>query len=349
MDKAVDVRPRWGRRIGIAFGILILLLVVLYFVATSGAFLKGVILPRAGKSLNAQITVDDASISPFSSVTLKNFRLKTTGSEPLVSANEVRLRYSLMDIIKGHINVDEATLDTPTVLIVKEADGTSNLDPLLKGETKKEESKPSDKKNTDLNIKNVALKNGNVRILEKGKDGTLIKVTALPDLNVTVDQIKSGGAGKVTIESNLLLNNTPGQGTNDLLAATIKGGYDFAISSDLAPQSIKGSTKIQVTKAEGSFKDAAGHIASLDADATPSNVNQLGFRFEKGGQQLGQLRVHGPFDLAKKEGTLVVELLSVDRNILNIAGAASGMDFANSAINSTNRVDVTRGATAVAV
>jgi DNA-binding NtrC family response regulator len=137
MDKAVDVRPRarWGRRIGIVFAVLILLLVVLYFVATSSAFLKGVILPRAGKSLNAQITVDDASISPFSAVTLKNFRLKTTGDQPLVSANEVRLRYHLMDIIKGHINVDEVTLDTPTVSIVKEADGSSNLDPLLKGES----------------------------------------------------------------------------------------------------------------------------------------------------------------------------------------------------------------------
>ena len=120
MDKAVDVRPgaRWGRRIGIVFAVLILLLVVLYFIATSAAFLKGVILPRAGKSLNAQITVDDASISPFSAVTLKNFKLKTTGDQPLVSANEVRLRYHLMDIIKGHINVDEATLDTPTVSIV---------------------------------------------------------------------------------------------------------------------------------------------------------------------------------------------------------------------------------------
>src|ERR1051325_7759296 len=169
MDKAVDVRPgaRWGRRIGIVFAVLILLLVVLYFVATSSAFLKGVILPRAGKSLNAQITVDDATISPFSAVTLKNFKLKTTGDQPLVSANEVRLRYHLMDIIKGHINVDEVTLDTPTVSIIKEADGSSNLDPLLKSE-EKEESKPGNKK-TDLNVKNVALKNGTVRITQKLK------------------------------------------------------------------------------------------------------------------------------------------------------------------------------------
>src|SRR3954468_3441329 len=100
----------WGKRILIVLATLCVLLVAAYFVLTSSAFLKSVILPRAGKSLNAQITVDDASISPFSQVILKNFHLKTTGTEPLVSANEVRLRYHLMDIIKGHINVDEATL-----------------------------------------------------------------------------------------------------------------------------------------------------------------------------------------------------------------------------------------------
>src|SRR4051812_40477852 len=109
MDESIEVKPRWGRRLGIAAGILVLLLVIAYFVGTSAAFLKGVILPRAGKSLNAEITVDDASISPFSSVVLKNLRMKTTGTEPLLAASEVRLRYSLMDIIKGRIHVNEAT------------------------------------------------------------------------------------------------------------------------------------------------------------------------------------------------------------------------------------------------
>ena len=345
MDKSVAVKPRWGRRIGIAFLILIVLLIVLFFVATSGAFLKSVILPRASKSLNAQITVDDASISPFSQVILKKLRVQTTGAEPLVTANEVRLRYSLMDIIKGHINVDEATLDTPTINLVKEADGSSNLDPLLKGEKKSEETKPSDKK-PDLNIKNVALKNGTVRITQKLKQGGP-NTTELTGVNVSLDQLKSGGPGKLTIASDLRMQNRPAANSNDVLVAKINGAYDFALTTDLAPQSVKGSTKIQVTSAEGSFKDAAGLAANLEADATPTQINQLGFRFEKSGQQLGQLRVYGPFDLAKTEGTLTVELVGIDKNILNIAG--SGMDFGASTINSTNRVEVKNKATSVAI
>src|SRR5262249_51972714 len=92
-------RRGWLRIIGGIFGILIVLLVVAYFVGTSSAFLKGVILPKVSKSLNASVTVSDASISPFKQVVLRDLKVQTTGSDPLVAAPEVRLRYSLMDIM----------------------------------------------------------------------------------------------------------------------------------------------------------------------------------------------------------------------------------------------------------
>ena len=72
-------RRGWLRAIAWVFGILIVLLVVVYFVATSGAFFKGVILPRVGKAMNAQVTVSDASISPFSQVVLRNLKVQPTG------------------------------------------------------------------------------------------------------------------------------------------------------------------------------------------------------------------------------------------------------------------------------
>ena len=112
-------RYGWLRAIAWVVGILVVLLVVGYFVATSGAFFKGVILPRVGKAMNAEVTVSDASISPFNQVVLHNLKVQTTGTEPLVTATEVRLRYSLMDIIKGNIHVDEVSLSSPTVTLVE--------------------------------------------------------------------------------------------------------------------------------------------------------------------------------------------------------------------------------------
>ena len=69
------------------FGVLVALVIALFFVATSAAFLKGMILPKVSKSLNADVTVTDASIHPFSSVLLKDLKVQSKGYEPLPHAD----------------------------------------------------------------------------------------------------------------------------------------------------------------------------------------------------------------------------------------------------------------------
>src|SRR5262245_41430857 len=110
--------------------VLVVLLIATYLVGTSGAFLKGVILPKVSKSLNADVTVADAEIHPFSSVLLKDLKVQSKGHEPLFTAKEVRARYTLFDMMKGHIKVEEAVVDTPVIQIVTGPDGKSNLDPI---------------------------------------------------------------------------------------------------------------------------------------------------------------------------------------------------------------------------
>ncbi len=345
MDEEIEMKPRWGRRLAIAAGVLAGLLVVLYFVATSAAFLKGVILPRVGKEMNATITVDDASLSPFSSVTLKNLRLQTTGSEPLLTAGEVRLRYGLIDIIKGRIDVGEATVEGASIHVVTEVDGSSNLDPLLSKE--KVEKEPSTKK-LELNVRNVALKNASVRMTRKLASGGP-NVTEVTGLNVTLDRLVNGEPSKATIAGDLRLHNKPPGGSNDVLAAKISGGFDFSLSPEMAPATVKGQVRVQVAQAEGAYGDASGLAAILEADASPTALNQAALRFERNGQALGQLRVSGPFDMAKSEGVLTLEILALDRHVLNIAGAGAGLDFAGTTLSSTNKVEITRKATFLSI
>src|SRR5690348_1128419 len=117
MANAVIVPPRrgWLRKLGWVALILVLLLVVLYFVVTSSAFFKGVILPKVSKSLNATVTVADASIHPFSGVDLRQVKVQTTGTEPLLTADEVRVAYHLGDILSGNYHVEEVTVVSPTI------------------------------------------------------------------------------------------------------------------------------------------------------------------------------------------------------------------------------------------
>jgi uncharacterized protein involved in outer membrane biogenesis len=343
-------RRSWLRIIGWIVIIFIVLLVGVYFVGTSAAFLKGVILPKAGKSLNATITVSDASISPFKEVVLKDLKVQTTGTEPLVSAPEVRLRYSLMDIIGGKINVDEVTLTSPTVILVQNPDGSSNLDPILnsqKGqpEKPKEPSKPS--KPLQVNVKKIALTDATVRQVKLYKSGNR-DTAEISHLNFNVEDVRNGGSGKLTVGADIKMdNNPPSPGTNGVLLAKLVGNFGFALEPDLKPASIQGNTKLDVNRAEGAMAQMAGLGASLDCDVTPTEIKQVALRFQKGSTPLGELRVSGPFNMEKTEGRLTVQLANIDKNLLNLAGASSGIDFGPTTINSTNEIQLANAGAAI--
>ena len=52
--------------------------------------------------------------------------------------------------------------------------------------------------------------------------------------------------------------------------------------------------------------------------------------------------------MEKMEGRLQVELQGIDRRLLNLAGAASGIDFGSTTISSTNEITLTNSGAAIA-
>ena len=126
-------RPhRWLRRLAWLTAILTVLLVAAYFVVTSSAFFKSMVLPRVSNVLHAGVTVSDASVQPFSRIILHDLKVEAAGQKPLVVAPKVSVSYHLFDILKGNLHVDEITLDSPTVELVQNPDGSSNLEPMLR-------------------------------------------------------------------------------------------------------------------------------------------------------------------------------------------------------------------------
>jgi hypothetical protein len=337
-------------------GIFVVLLVIAWFVGTSSAFFKSVILPRAGKALNANITVSDAAISPFSQVILHDLKVQTTGPEPLVAAREARLRYSLMDIIAGHIHVDELALISPTLTLIENPDKTSNLDPIRNAQQAKEKERPAEtkppqpskpSKPAQIDVKKLALTDATIRQI-KNYPGGHRDLTELSHINLTMTDLKNGQPGKLALSADInIQNNPPPPGTNGLLQAKLNGNFTFALSPELKPASIQGNTRLEIARAEGAMAQLSTLAATLDCNATPTEITEIALRFQRGDTTLGQLRASGPFDLEKTEGRLTIELLNIDKNLLNLAGAASGLDFGPTTINSTNEIQLTKAAAAI--
>jgi uncharacterized protein involved in outer membrane biogenesis len=344
-------RRRWLRWLAILAGGLALLLVVAWFVVTSAGFFKGVILPRVGAAAHATITVEDAAISPFSSVVLKNLKVQTTGSEPLVTATEVRVRFHLMDILGGNLNVEEIALVSPVVNLIENADGTSNLDPLTKS-TGAKETKPAPSaqsaKPVRINLKKLALTDATIHKIKNYPGGTR-DVTELANINVTLTDLQNGQSGKLTLGADAKIDNhPPAPAASGSLQAKIAGEYTFTLAADLKPVSIEGSTHLTVSQAAGTLSELAALGADLDCAVTPTEIKQVALRLQKSGAALGGLRVSGPFDMEKTEGHLMVELLALDRQVLNLAGAASGLDFGGTTISATNEIELTKSGAVIA-
>ena len=349
ISSSAPAKPRrWLRGLAWVVGILAVLVVALYFVATSSAFFKGFILPRASAALNAKLSVSDASLSPFSQIILHNLKVETTGAEPLVVAPEVRLRYSLFDILGGNIHVDEITLSSPTVVLEQNPDGTSNLDPILKAQNAKPEAaKPTQKAQPAKSTKPMQVFLGKLALTDATLKREALYASGKPSvaeishLNVTLTNVKNGQSGNLVISADLSMDhNPPAPQPAGLLQAKLNGSYNFALSPDLKLSSLKGNLHLDITRAEGALAQVSSLSADLDCETTANEIKQLSLHFQKGAVSLGQLRLAGPFDMAKTEGKLLLTVSSIDKQLLNLAAAASGLDFGPTTIGSTNQIEL---------
>ena len=338
-------RRRWLRWLAWSTAVLLVLLVALYFIATSSAFLKAVILPRVSGALNAGVTVSDAAIHPFSGIVLRDLKVQASGQPPLVTASEVRVSYHLFDILGGNLHVDEIALVSPTIELVVNPDGSSNLDPILKALRSKLVAGPKPaaaaangaSKPLQIDLGKLTLTNATIFQITNSADGRH-DLAGLTNVNVTLTNLKNGQTAKLELSAELRVENNSNTNSSGLLAASLKGSFSCAFNPDLKPGSASGGVNVAVTRAGGAFADFSDFSAALDCEVTPTEIKQLALHFQQAGAPLGELAVTGPFDAEKMEGRLDVELRGIDRRLLNLVGEKNGMDFGGTTIVSTNKI-----------
>ncbi len=352
--KTAAPRPKsWRRKLfWVVLGFL-LLLVALYFGVTSAAFLKKVVLPQLSQALKADITVAELQVSPFRRLVLQDVKIQPWNAEPVLTVKEARANYSLFSILRGNIKVSELTLESPVLTIVEDADGRSNLDFLKSdGATTPEEKPAADSASSSglrLDLKLVTLHNATVRSTKKYLSGAS-DVVEVSGLNFKLQNLGNGQAGQVELALNVALAEAaqPNRAASSL-AARLDGQFTFDLAPDLMPKAIKGGLNLSVTNATGALAELNALVAKLDCETTATEIKQVALRFNKAEVALGEVRVSGPLDLARREGKLKLEVLALDRRVLNLAGAAGGIDFGTTTINASTEIELLRGGSVISL
>ena len=323
---------RWPYVAGAVVGVV----AVLYFVLTSGPFVRAVVLPKVNAALNSELTVESISVSPFASVEFGGIKLTPKGGETLLTAALVRARYSLFSIIGGTIKVSEVTVESPEITLVTKTDGTSNLDAITKSDGK-QPAKPSGTKSAALKllVSNVAIHNATLHLRQAQTNGAANNVD-VTGLNFSLDSLQNGGTSKITVDAKALVNQ-PGRGT---LGVGVGGNLTVSLSADLLPTAITGGIKTEVSQATGSYKDLSGSSINLAADATPTEIKQLDLAFVQNGNPFGKIHLSGPFNQAAKEARIDYVLTGIDRRALKFGLAATGLDLGDTSITATGRLDL---------
>lgn len=337
-------RPRWPKFLAgfLAF------LVALYILATSGFFIKTFIVPRVASSIGSDVVVEDVSLSPFSSVTIRGVKVTPKGEATLAEVKEIRARYSLLSILRGKMQVDEVTVDSPVVNVVQRADGSGNLATLLKSLPKSEEGKPKDSKSEPANlaVRNVAVKGGSLRFDATDALGARTQAE-ITGLTVGVDQLVNGQSTKINVDSTLgaTLSGGPQAGR---LGGRFGGTIEVGLGADLMPTAAKGGLKLDLAQATDAFKTFEALGVAIDTDFAKDDLRNFAIRFSQRGQELGRVSLRGPLDLTKKELRLAYEVAGLDRRVLALAGAASGLDLGDVKVSASGRFDVLKGGDMVA-
>jgi len=345
MKKSTRQR-RWPRNLLIICGAMIVLMIVAWFVLTSAAFFKGVILPQAGKAMNASVTAEDASIKPFKEILLHNLKVQPEGTEPvLLEVKEIRVRYDLMGMLGGNVLVQEILIDSPVVTVVENADGSCNIDPMMQASRQPKPTQPAVTPGEAPQVVLGAfnLTNATLRYIKHHPGGTSDRID-VTGLNVAMNNVQNGQSGSLTfgltIDADLA---PPGAAQRGAIRVVHDGSYDFTLGPDIIPTKIKGSERFQITEARGALNELDGFRADVSVDVIPTEIQQVLLSLTKTGTDLGGLRISGPFDAVKREGKFTVLLSGIDRRALNLAGAFVGIDFGTTTLSSSNTVEIVGG------
>jgi len=300
---------------GLVLIVLILVLFVrLYF---TGELIAGWIRPPLEHYLHRNVTLAEATVG-FRGFHVKDLEIRKEGaSAPLLTGEKLELRWKFKELLKGRIVIHTLVFTRPEITLVRQKDGSLNIDDLLPEKTNAAKTAPARKSHNrepagvPLFIAMLSMQDGQLSFVDLSKQ---------PQATLRVSNIRSRitdfstsapipfeleGQVQGADERSLTIN-----GTYDLAKNTLKGnvnlqGIDLAALSPL----INPSDLIQ----QGKLTIEASMAAEgFDHFVTKGSLALSGLKIRNGKNLTETLQIEAGFRLDAVRSQQILEIGNLD-------------------------------------
>jgi len=179
----------------IAVFVLCSAVIVVYFFATPDK-IRAALIPVIEEQLECDVEFSGVDINLFSGVRLNGIKLAAEGGEqPWLQVEEAVLRYRFLPLLQGRLVIDELRLDTPSVVVRRNADGTiaignmlhkpqNILDTILLSDSGQEHTR------VDFHISTISIANAEVLVRDY-VFGSIPRLTRLQKVGLQLDNFSS--------------------------------------------------------------------------------------------------------------------------------------------------------------
>lgn len=329
---------RWKRWLP-RLGMVIALLVALYFLLTSGFFLRRVVVPRLAASVNGTVSVGEISLSPFSRLRLTDLKVCSTSGETVLAARELEARYGLIGLLRDHWVIPEIRLVAPELHVIRFPDGTTSLAALTKSDSR---GGPPPRLPEELLVGRVTVSDGTLDYEQRLENGERTRVL-LQGAQVDLRNLGNDREATLKLAAQVALARQPAPGSSNQ-AGRIE--FDFqttarlTLSRSFQPVNAQIGARLVTRQAKGSYARLAGLVGGLEGELDQNSIRKCELRFQRGKTSLGRLTLSGPVDWRRQNMRLRLRLRDLNHEVLDLLGSPFGLAFGHARIAGDALVDL---------
>jgi hypothetical protein len=287
-------KRRWGRRILIGLGAVVVLLVILVALAPtiiSTAVVRRVVVGKVNDSLNGQISMTDWSIGWNSGVEVRGLEVKDDQGNVILSAPRVFTGLSLVDAAKGNFDLGTTILENPTFHLVIDEEGRLNLSKLSKpsGQAPSRAKSEGEKGSLPSVKGTIKIENPTGTVVAAG----IPEVLKLNGGSITIEVPSLDGQITDQIKLRCAVGDRP-EGT-----IALAGTVNAMEKGEFNPQAVKVDQKLEIENLDAAAVTPFLKLAGVDLKLAGMTDGQLAIKVDG----LSQLSADGEVKIADLSAT----------------------------------------------